>query len=218
MSEASFLDTSVVLGYCFRDDTHHYSAEQYISGKEASFFISDNVESEYLHREPTLAGEISDAILDHVFRLRNSEYEGQLDSMDTTQIRQNLISRGNEANTTLEEFYRNELPNFIQFEDLIERLRDLARDIDQAAAENYSWLMERTTIWEREESYPEVKDALEEIPQDDRRLCLDAHDIAENTGQETEIATANPRDFTRGGMRELITQSTSINRIENIAS
>lgn len=217
MSEASFLDTSVVLGYCFRDDTHHYKAEQYIEGNDASFYISNHVESEYIHREPTVAGEVSDGILNHVFRLRNSEYEGQLDSMDTTQIRQNLVSRENEANSTLEDFYRDAISNFIQFEDLMKRLRELARDIDQAAAENYNWLMERTTIWERNAAYPEINRALYEIPQDDRRICLDAHDVAEETEQETEIATANPKDFTRDGMRELIITSTSISSIENIA-
>lgn len=210
MAEASLLDTSVVLGFCFRDDTHHFRAKSYIEEKSASFYISDHVKDEYIHRRPSLADEISEDILEHIFRLKKSEYEGQLDSMDTSKIRQNYISGNNQARATLEDFYQNGVPNFIQFDDLIDRLRDLARDIEQNALSNYDWLMDKSTIWEREKDYPDIEENLNEIPGDDRRICIDAHDVAETTEQETELATANPKDFTRGGNRELILNHTRI--------
>lgn len=217
MPEASFLDTGVVLGFCFRDDTHHHRCRQYLDGNEFSLYISDHVESEYLNREPTLAEEIADGVFDHLDRLQNSRYEGQLDSMDTSQIRQNLIASRNDAGTTLHEFYQNEVPSFIQVEELIERLRDLARDIEQNAIENRAWLLERTTLWSRNEDYPEIDEALSEIPWDDRRICLDVHDAVEVTGEITELATVNPTDMVDEGYRELILRQTALEDIISLA-
>ena len=146
MPNASFLDTGVVLGFCFRDDTHHHRCRQYLANHEFELFISDHVESEYLNREPSLAEEISDGIFAHIERIQDSEFEGQLDSMDTSQIRQDLIARNNTAGTTLHAFYRDEVPNFIQLDGLTERLRNLARDIEQNAIENKNDLMQQVKM------------------------------------------------------------------------
>lgn len=114
-----------------------------VSGKnEFALYISNHVESEYLNREPSLAEEIADGVLDHVGRLRRSNYEGQLDSMDMSQIRQNLIASHNEATKTLNAFYQDEIPNFILLDELVGRLRDLARDIEQNAMENRVQIIE----------------------------------------------------------------------------
>lgn len=217
MAEASFLDTGVVLGFCFRDDTHHHRCRQYLEDHEYSLYISDHVESEYLNREPSLAEEIADGVLDHVFRLRNSTYEGQLDSMDTSNIRQNLISGNNEAKRSLHEFYRNRVPNFVQFEELLDRLRTLARDIEQSAVENRNQLIEQTEIWAREKEYAEIKESLSEIPKDDRRICLDAHDVVEQTEEATELATVNPQDLVDQGYRELLLNTTEIEEVVSLA-
>ena len=133
MADAAFLDTGVVLGVCFRDDTHHRRCQQYLDAHDGSLYISDHVESEYLNREPSLAEEIADGVFAHIDRLQRSGYEGQLDSMDTSQIRQDLITNSNPAAATLTAFYKEDLPNFILITDIISRLRDLARDIEQSA-------------------------------------------------------------------------------------
>ncbi|PGF15602.1 hypothetical protein CP556_05340 [Natrinema sp. CBA1119] len=217
MTDASFLDTGVALGYCFRDDTHHYRCREYLEENGFSLYISDHVEDEYLNREPDLAEEIADAIRDHIFQLQNSDYEGQLDSMDTSQIRQNMVSGNNNASTSLHEFYRNQLPNFIQVEELIKRLRELARDIEQNAIENRQWLLARTEIWSRENDYSEIDESLSEVPWDDRRICLDAHDVVEQTGEITELATVNPRDLVDEGYRELILGQTALEDVVSLA-
>lgn len=218
MPEASFLDTGVVLGFCFRDDTHHHRCRQYLEATDADLYISDHVESEYLNRQPDLAEEIAKGVFQHIDRLRDSEYEGQLDSMDTSQIRQELIAGGNPAGTTLHEFYREQVPNFIQVEDLGQRLRDLARDIEQLALENREWLLERTVIWSRDDDYPAVDEAISAVPWDDRRICLDAHDVVEETGMTTELATTNPTDLIDDGRRELILEETSLHQVVSVAT
>jgi hypothetical protein len=217
MPDASFLDTGVVLGFCFRDDSHHHKCRQYLEDHDFALYISNHVESEYLNREPSLAEEIADGVLDHVSRLRRSDYEGQLDSMDTSQIRQNLIRGGNKAGRTLNTFYQDEVPNFIQLDDLVERLRDLARDIEQNAIENRVQLVEQAEIWKRDEDYPDIDEALAEIPWDDRRICLDAHDVAEETGHVTELATTNPTDLVDDGYRELILEQTTLEDVVSLA-
>jgi len=218
MSDASFLDTGVVLGFCFRDDSHHHRCRQYLDDHDFELFISDHVESEYLNREPSLAQEIADGVFDHIDRLRDSEFEGQLDSMDTSRIRQDLIAGYNAAGTTLHAFYRNEVPNFIQFDELTERLRDLARDIEQNAIENRDDLMQQVEVWERDEEYSEVDEGLSDIPWDDRRICLDAHDVVVVTGHLTELATTNPTDLVDNGYRELILEQTSLEDVVSLAN
>jgi predicted nucleic acid-binding protein len=218
MPDASFLDTGVVLGFCFRDDAHHYRCRQYLDDHDFAIYVSDHVVSEHLNRETTLAEEIADGIFDHIDRLRNSEFEGQLDSMDTSRIRQDLIGGHNTAGTTLHAFYRDEVPNFIHLDDIIGRLRDLARDIEGSAIENRETLFEQAEVWERDEEYADIDDELSAIPWDDRRICLDAHDVAVATGHLTELATTNPTDLVDDGYRELILEHTSIEDVVSLAN
>lgn len=218
MTDASFLDTGVVLGFCFRDDTHHHRCRQYLDSRDFELFISDHVKSEYLNREPSLAEEIADGVFTHIKQLRDSEFEGQLDSMDTSRIRQNLIQNDNTARTTLHAFYRNELPNFIKLQVVINRLRDLARDIEQNAVENRSELMQKVEVWERDEDYPDIDQNLTDIPWDDRRICLDAHDVATLTDYLIELATTNPTDLVDDGYRELILEETSLQDVISLAN
>jgi hypothetical protein len=218
MSEASFLDTGVVLGFCFRDDSHHHRCRQYLEGNDFALYISDHVESEYLNREPSLAEEIADGVFAHINRVQGSKFEGQLDSMDTSRLRQDFISGRNAAGTTLHAFYKNEVPNFIQVGELIDRLRDLARDIEQNAIENRRYLEEQAEIWERDEEYADIDQALSQIPWDDRRICLDAHDVAEESDHTTELATVNPTDLVDDGYRELILENTTLEDVVSLAN
>lgn len=218
MPDASFLDTGVVLGFCFRNDSHHHRCRQYLDDREFALFVSNHVVSEHLNREPSLVEEIADGIFNHINRLHGSQFKGQLDSMDTSRIRQDLIAAHNDAGTTLHAFYRDEVPNFILFDELVRRLRDLARDIEGNAIENREALMDQAEVWERDEEYDEIDDELVDIPWDDRRICLDAHDVAEVTGHLTELATTNPTDLVDDGYRELILSHTSLEDVVSLAN
>lgn len=217
MSGASFLDTGVVLGFCFRDDKHHVKCRDYIRELERQLYISDHVEAEYVRKEPDLAERYSDGVFEHISRLRKSNLEGQLDSMDLSQIRQNKIRGNNPAATTLHDFYENQVPNFILVDELVERLRDLARDIEQHALGNREELMDRTEVWERETPYEELMEILSSIHEEDRIICIDAHDVASVTEMDTELATTNPNDLVVDGHRELIVENTEIDDVISLA-
>jgi len=131
MPDASFLDTGVVLGFCFRDDAHHHRCRRYLDDHDFRLFVSDHVVSEYLNRET---------------------------------------------------------------------------------------LMEEVEVWERDEEYSTIDDELSAIPWDDRRICLDAHDVVVVTGLPTELATTNPTDLVGDGYRELILDATSIEDVVSLAS
>lgn len=216
MTQLAFLDTGVVLAYCFKDDAHHMKCRSYVTENDHDRYISDHVEAEYVRKEPTLAERHADGIFDHIARLRNATYEGQLDSMDLSQIRQTLLRGDNPASRTLHEFYNNG-PQFILFEELLERLRNLARDIEQHAIENRNELLAETETWTREDAYPEIDSLLSVIHTEDRRICLDAHDVAVSKGQATELATTNPKDLVRDGHRELILDSTALQDVVSLA-
>lgn len=217
MSGSSFLDTGVVLGFCFRDDKHHTKCREYLEGTDYDLYISDHVEEEYVRKEPDLAERYADGVLDHLARIRKSDYEGQLDSMDLSKIRQNLIRGDNPASRTLHDFYRNQVPNFILVDELIQRLRDLARDIEQNAIENKDELLEQAEIWVRENEYEELHDTLSSIHKEDRVICIDAHDLAAVQGAYTELATTNPNDLVAEGHRELIVEATELDDVVSLA-
>lgn len=216
MAQLAFLDTGVVLAYCFKDDKHHMKCRSYVVDHDHEKYISDHVEQEYIRKEPTLAERHADGIFDHISRLRKSDYEGQLDSMDLSQIRQNLIRGGNPSARTLHEFY-SDGPQFILVDDLIDRLRDLARDIEQNALENRKELMAETETWTREVSYPDIDGKLSVIHEEDRRICLDAHDLAVSKREDAELATTNPKDLVRDGHRELILDATDLQDVISLA-
>jgi len=72
-------------------------------------------------------------------------------------------------------------------------------------------------IWEREAAYNDLDDQLAAIPWDDRRICLDAHDVATVTADLLELATTNPTDLVADGYRELIIDVTSIEDVVSVA-
>jgi predicted nucleic acid-binding protein len=82
MMETAFLDTGVVLAYCFTNDIHHYKCRNYIEDDTLAVFISEDIEDAYRRKEPHLTERYSDAVLVHVSDLQRSEYEGQLDPLD----------------------------------------------------------------------------------------------------------------------------------------
>jgi hypothetical protein len=79
-------------------------------------------------------------------------------------------------------------------------------------------LMKEAEVWNREDKYQDINEELSEIPWDDRRICLDAHDVAEVIGHVTELATTNPKDLVDDGYRELIITKTSIQEVVSLAS
>lgn len=217
MRHASFLDSGVVLGFCFEVDLHHQKCRTYLVDHDYDFYISSTVSNEYLKKRPDLAERYSDAIFSHVGMLKRSKYEGQLDSFDQAQIRDDVLDRDSPAYNFLYDYYDNQLPNFIQLDELDKRLRNLARDIEQHVQTRRAELEELIEEWERVSDYPDIEEALSEIHDEDRVICLDAHDLAVNNDGKTELATTNPNDLGAEGYKAVILEVTELDDVISLA-
>lgn len=217
MTRSAFLDTGVLLGFCFTVDSHHSNCKEYLNGRGTDFFISPTVEQEFDNTKYKLNTRYSEAVLDHVSKLEDSNFEGELDPMDLNDIKNGLLSRGNEAYSILYKFYDDTLPQFVQFGEVKTRLRNLSRDIEQMAIQRKEDLDRMVRLWRVSEDYPAVREALEEIHEPDRTICVEGHDLALNMDVETDLATTNPRDYVRNGRESLILGNTELSEVVNLA-
>ncbi len=217
MARNSFLDTGVLLAFCFQTDSHHINCRDYLTNNEYTFYISENVEEEYYHKEDELVDRYSSAILRHASDLKRSEYEGQLDSLDLNHIRNRMLDESNPAYRFLYRYYADELPQFILVSELEERLRSLSREIEAIALSRKEELDGMVYEWERQEDQSHLEEALSAIHPSDRDICLDAHDLAVHKTADTEVATTNPRDFVDDGHRDLILENTGLDDVVSLA-
>jgi len=219
MPEQSFLDTGVVLAFAFTTDKHHKNCREYLESDDCGeFYISPRVRSEYHNKEPELADRYSDAVFKHVSDLKRSDHDGQLDPMDIKDIRENILHRKNPAYVFLYWFYRREVSKYLPMQELQERLRGIARGIDVNATKRREELETILQVWEREKEFRDVGEALANIHEQDRLICIDAHSLALNRDGDTELATTNPNDFVRKGHRELILKHTALSEVESLAA
>ncbi|WP_436343373.1 hypothetical protein [Natronorubrum sp. FCH18a] len=218
MEVHAFLDTGVVLGFCFTTDMHHLKCKDYIQDDEKQCYITADVNEAYKRKKPYLTERYSDAILDHADKIKgSSSFEGQLDSLDIRDIREDLLSAENDSYQFLYWYYKRKVPNYIMVEDLCRQLREIARDIEGSALKRKEILDDILEMWCRENDYESVADALSPVHAEDRDICLDAHDLAcERTGT-IELATTDPKDFVKNGHRELILENTEISDVVSLA-
>jgi hypothetical protein len=179
-------------------------------------FISDDIENAYKRKEPHLIERYSDAILAHVSDLQRSKYVGQIDSLDIAHIRDGLLDSKNPAYAFLYDYYQNVAPKFILVDELQKQLRELSRKIEENAITRKSELDDRLRIWERTQEYPSLDSALDSIYEEDRGVCIDAHDLANNRDGHTELATTDPKDFVRDGHQETILTVTDLDDLVSL--
>ncbi len=218
MCWASFLDTGVVIGYCILLDDHHRNCREYLEeNTEAKLFISDTVESEYQNAKQKVSRRLANAVREHVRDIKRADCDDNLGPMELDRLQNRVLSRTNDAHQFLYDFYGEGVGNFIQKDELCDRLRTLAREIESFPLEQKQKLDSRLTLWECENSHDGIEASLSMVPIDDRRICIEAHDLACCNDIHTEFATVNPRDFINGGTEEMILEVTEIDEIENLA-
>lgn len=223
MIENSFLDTGVILAYCFTLDKHFNKVKRYIQSNhsEYSFYYSKTVEGEFAHRKIGLNRELSRQVLDHRKQVASSNYQGLLDQMDIREIRKKYLNRGSDVFNSLANWYDN-LPMTILKDELVDRLDKLAQQMEANAIQRKDNIDKMAEIWEPDEDvrklYSKTWGTLSDIPKDDRIICLEAHDLAHSTESPTEFATVNPKDFFDDGMEDAIRSETDISSIEPLAS
>ncbi|WP_373189962.1 hypothetical protein [Halolamina sp.] len=217
MPRNAFLDTGVVLAFCFQMDMHHVNCRNYLTDNDHTYFINDDIEEEYNHKEAELVERYSSGILRHVSEIKRSDYEGQLDSMDMSQIRRNFLDTSNPAYRFLTRYYANELPNFILVSELEEQLRSLAREIEEMALFRKDEFDGLVYHWEQQGDAGDLETELAAIHSADRDVCIAAHDLAAHRTGETELATTNPRDFVDDGHRDMILEHTALDDVVSLA-
>jgi hypothetical protein len=118
----------------------------------------------------------------------------------------------------LYEYYQNVVPKFILVNELQKRLRELARNIEENAVMRKMELDDRLQIWKRIHEYPSLDSVLDSIHEEDRGVCIDAHDLAVNQDGHTELATTDSKDFVRNGHRKMIIEATDLDDVVSLAT
>lgn len=217
MSRPAFLDKGVLLGFCFTVDTHHRPCLKYLTQDGVEPYVTGEIDSAFDRNKSRLSRRYHDNILNHVSRLTKSNFEGEVGPMELQKIRKKLLDQGNNAFHFLEYYYREVAPSVTSIYELKTQLRDLARDIEQLSLTRKQEFDELVHEWEREDEYPDVEEALSEIKGEDMWVCIDAHDLAVNKEDETELATTDPKDMVKNGREDLILENTSISQIIDLA-
>lgn len=218
MSWATFLDTGVVIGYCFLLDDHHRNCRNYLEENgEADFYVSDTVENEYENAKRKVSRRLANGVRKHVRKVKRDECESELGPMDIDRLKSRVLDRNNDAYQFIYDFYEEGIGNFIQKPELCNRLRTMSREIESFPLERKQELDSRVAVWQCDQHYDAIEAALSMIPGDDRRICIDAHDLACSRDGHTVFATVNPRDFVDDGVEDTILEVTDIDEIENLA-
>lgn len=200
MTSAGFLDTGVFIGFCFTYDRHHDPCRSYLENRADTLYTSDTVQAEYPDAKEKSSTRYSDAVRLHISDLRRSGLEGELGPTELNRAKTEILDRRNNLFDAIYELYEG-LPQFIQYDELVERLEQLEHDIDALAFRRKKELDSKVQIWDPKDVHEDLRSQLS-IHEPDLTICMEGHDLAANVDHDTELATANPTDFVYGGMRE----------------
>lgn len=218
MCWAAFLDTGVVIGYCFLLDDHHRNCREYLEeNAEADLFVSETVETEYERAKQKVSRRLANGVRKHVRAIQRTDYEDELGPMELDRLQNRVLDRDNDAYQFLYDFYDDGIGNFIRKSELCERLRGMSREIESFPLDRKRTLDSNVSVWECDDTYDGVEASLGMIPGNDRKICIEAHDLGCCTNSHTVFATVNPRDFVDDGVEETILEVTEIDEIENLA-
>ena len=96
MTRGAFLDTGVLIGYCFTVDEHHQPCEEYVSDDSILPFTSPTVENEYETAKPKVNTRYADAVRLHISDIKHSNVDGQLGPTDINRLQTEVLDRRNE--------------------------------------------------------------------------------------------------------------------------
>lgn len=221
MCEVAFLDTGVVVGFCIRQDRHHHNCREYLESElpDGGAFVGPAVRDEYEHTRRVVTQRLSRAVRDHVRGVRTDSCSGQLGPIDLNHLKSNVLDRGSDAYGFLYDYYHNQLGNYVQKDELVQQLREMARDIESLPPTRESEFEELVTDWTPREDHESVESSLAIITDaNDRRICVEAHDLACHTEEDVEFATVNPQDFVDDGLEQAILDITSLSGIRDLSN
>lgn len=214
MARAGFLDTGVLIGYCYTVDQHHQPCKSYLNQDSILPFTSETVTDEYENAKSNASTRYADAVRLHIEDVKRSDLEGELGPMDINRLQNKILDRRNELHRGLSEFYDN-LQQFIQYDELLRKLEHLQRDIETLAIQRKEEIDERVDVWVPKEEHSDVRSQLD-IHEPDLTICVEGHDLAVHLADDTELATANPTDFIYDGKYDEILDATEYGDIVNL--
>lgn len=215
MTTAGFLDTGVFIGYCLTVDHHHEPCREYVTRDADLLFTSETVLDEYPSAKRKASRRYSDAVRKHISDVKRSDLEGELDPMDLNRLRNRILDRRNELHPVLTEFY-DDLPQFIHYDALVDKLESLEHDIDTLAIQRKHELDAEVDVWDLKDDHRDVRRELD-LHEPDLTICVEGHDLAFHLADETELATANPTDFVYDGQREHILELTAYSDVVDLS-
>jgi|GEM_PF-2607947 len=221
MVGASFLDTGVVIGYCFYFDRHGLPSTRYITNKvkngSLDAYRSDNVEREFQQRQSEKAQELSDEVALHRKEVQQQSLPKTIDKVAVQKILDTCLDPDWDIAPTIAKWYNRNISLPIEYGKLVKKLRALERLVESRHNRKKKDLDQMTEYHERDDSYPSIDTKLMEIHWDDRSICLDAHDVAKKNGTKLELATTNPKDLIKNGRRGLVKRETAISQVRDLS-
>lgn len=217
MSDNSFLDKGIILGYCFFTDPHYKRCREYIHSGDTDYFVTEQVEDIYPNAKKHMVRKHQKAILHHIRDIKGS-YSGSLTESKIQNITESIDKYNNPSWRFLQDYYDGKEDETVY--SVTEGLRDLQQEIEQIADKRKSELLPMLQGWIRFAQHEDVQEnlsGLKAADEEDFWICIDAHDLASSIDGETELATPNPADFGKSGYRDEILEHTAIDSIRIVA-
>lgn len=169
-----FLDTCVIIGYCFPTDDFHSKCQEILKIKK--LWTSDNVILEWYKKELEIEFDHNAEILEHIEYI-NSNYSGSIN----TESKNNLIAFSPlELKVFMEVFYeQTTFPTSAT--EICERLNDIVLELNNTKRKRYAELEEKWNgnVHSRVNEYHEKEKALEAFAHfEDICILIDAHDLS----------------------------------------
>lgn len=227
MSEAVFLDTGVLFGYSVPLDRHHFSCDEFIDENDVLFYTCPTASDEFENLKRTRITDFSTAVLDHIRKLKRHDLDRSLGPTDLKDIKTDILSRSNDAYQYLYRYYDNALEeeyfeinppaSFADREQIFQDLRTIQREAEAIASARSDEIEDLVQIWDCQDTHESVRSSLSMIDQNDRIICIAAHDLACNGEPTVIFTTTNPRDFIDNNRENVILETTAIAEIEDLS-
>ncbi|OUJ18869.1 PIN family nuclease [Methanonatronarchaeum thermophilum] len=177
-----FVDTNVIIGYCFAPDMHHIPAVDFVNSKN-ELIASVNVIDEW----DSVKKDVEEKKIDKISESREK-------------IRKECLSEKIKNIDQIEDYFNNYVSDFLfeiineKFDfpikkmEILRYLRTLSHELESIPYIRYDEIQEKIEIHKREDEYPKEHEKLSEIgihsrnnKGGDREILLDCHDCSNNT-------------------------------------
>jgi hypothetical protein len=167
-----FLDTCVVIGYCF--PTHMFNDKCREIEQITMIWISDNVLVEWRKKERIVVYEHHYAMLEHINYIQLN-YVGIINK-DKKNIL--LSSVSTDIYNFMEIFY-NKITFPISSDDLCDELNDIALGLRNTAKKNFHELSQQWIVHSKKGEYPDKENDLAQYAhEEDIYILIDAYDLS----------------------------------------